>query len=176
MARVTGFPPICGRAPRILILGSMPGVASLEAVQYYAHPRNAFWPLMQSLFEIDAGLPYRRRAAALKRQGVALWDVLESCVRSGSLDAAIERDSVRANDIGGFLAAHRSVRAVFFNGQMAATAYRRHVVPTLSGETARVRTVRLPSTSPANAGWSFERKLAAWRQVATFVDVSPSEL
>jgi hypoxanthine-DNA glycosylase len=169
VARVSGFPPICGRAPRVLILGSMPGVASLEVVQYYAHPRNAFWPLMQALFGIDVALPYHRRAAALKRHRIAVWDVLESCVRPGSLDAAIEPDSVRTNALGAFLAEHRSVRAVFFNGQMAATAYRRHVAPTLTAETAGVATIRLPSTSPANASWSFERKLEAWRQVACSV-------
>lgn len=169
MARVTGFPPICGRTPRVLVLGSMPGVASLEAAQYYAHPRNAFWPLMQALLGIDATLPYHRRVTALKRQRIAVWDVLESCVRPGSLDAAIEPDSVRANDIGGFLTQHRSVSAVFFNGQMAASAYRRHVAPTLSDAVAQVATIRLPSSSPANASWSFERKLAAWQQVARFL-------
>lgn len=124
---------------------------------------------MEALFEIDAALPYRHRTAALKRHRIALWDVLESCVRKGSLDAAIERDSVRANDLSAFLATHQSVRAVFFNGQMAATAYRRHVEPKLTAATAGVSTIRLPSTSPANAGWSFERKLNAWRQVASFV-------
>lgn len=147
----------------------MPGVASLEAVQYYAHPRNAFWPLMQALFAVDTALPYRRRVAALKRQRIAVWDVLQSCVRPGSLDAAIQADSVQANDIGGFLASHSSVKAVFFNGRMAASTYRRHIQPTLLGSAAQVSTIGLPSTSPANASWSFERKLAAWRQVMAFV-------
>jgi len=150
----------------VLILGSMPGVASLRAGQYYAHPRNAFWPLMEALFGIPSTMAYAERTAALIRQGIALWDVLASCSRPGSLDASIDPASVTPNDIGGLLSRHPTIATLFFNGQMAETVYRRHLSHCL-GELAAAGLVchRLPSTSPANAGWSFERKLAAWQQV-----------
>lgn len=149
----------------MLILGSMPGVASLRAGQYYAHPRNAFWPLMEALFGIRCGLDYAERTAALVRHGIALWDVLASCNRPGSLDASIDPASVRPNDIGGLVARYPTIETLFFNGQMAETVFRRHLLPALGEQAAGLVRCRLPSTSPANAGWSFERKLAAWQQV-----------
>lgn len=166
MQHVHSFAPICGSAPRLLILGSMPGVASLTAQQYYAHPRNAFWPIMQVVFRIDAALPYDRRIAALVTRRVALWDVLASCVRRGSLDAAIDRASIQANDLSGLLSAQPSIAAIYFNGQMAETVFKRHVLPGFDSKLARLPRSRLPSTSPANASWSFERKLAAWRAIS----------
>jgi hypoxanthine-DNA glycosylase len=164
--RIRGFPPVCGERPRLLILGSMPGVASLEAVEYYAHPRNAFWPIMQALLGIERALPYAQRCAALEAAGVALWDVFESCVRPGSLDSAIEPASVRANALPALLERHAAIRVVCFNGRAAEQAFRRHVAPLLGPRADTLRQVGLPSTSPANASWSFERKLSAWRVVA----------
>jgi hypoxanthine-DNA glycosylase len=165
VSHVQSFAPVCGGTPRVLILGSMPGVASLRAGQYYAHPRNAFWPLMEALFGIRCGLDYAERTAALVRHGIALWDVLASCNRPGSLDASIDPASVRPNDIGGLVARYPTIETLFFNGQMAETVFRRHLLPALGEQAAGLVRCRLPSTSPANAGWSFERKLAAWQQV-----------
>lgn len=156
------FPPVADAGARVLILGSMPGVASLVAGRYYAHARNAFWPLMGALLGFAADAPYAARTAALRAAGVALWDVLHTCARAGSLDAMIDRDSAVANDLPAFFAAHPRVRHVFFNGAAAEDCFRRHVLPHLAAGGA-LRLARLPSTSPANAAFSFEQKLAVWR-------------
>lgn len=161
MPQVHSFPPIENRKARVLILGSMPGAASLRAGQYYAHPHNAFWPIMGALAGADPALPYRVRTAALKAAGIALWDVLASCDREGSLDADIRHDSVVANDFPGFFAAHPHLTDVFFNGGMAQTCFRRHVMPLIGG--TPLRFARLPSTSPANASLSRARKLELWQ-------------
>jgi len=165
VTRVHSFPPICEGEPRVLILGSMPGKASLLAQQYYAHPRNAFWPIMAALWGFDATLGYGARCAQLVRRGVALWDVLRTCTRAGSLDSDIEPDSIVPNDLAALLLRHGSINHVFFNGAMAETSFRRHVLPGLSDRLAAIPRTRLPSTSPANASYSFERKLAHWRAI-----------
>jgi TDG/mug DNA glycosylase family protein len=158
------FPPIADARARVLVLGSMPGVASWGAGEYYAHPRNAFWPIMGELVGAEPKLPYAARRERLMAAGVAVWDVLKSCRRVGSLDTAIERESEKANDFAKFFAAHPAVRLVAFNGQKAETAFRRHVLPALDEATlARLSFVRLPSTSPAHAGRSLAVKLEAWR-------------
>lgn len=158
------FPPIAAPDARVLILGSMPGVASLEAQRYYAHPRNAFWPIVGELFGFDPGLPYDERCQQLREAGVAVWDVLRACCREGSLDAAIEKGSEEPNDFVGFFAEHPKIRLVAFNGQKAETVFRRLVVPMLDALTVnRQAFVLLPSTSPAHAGRSFNEKLADWQ-------------
>ena len=146
------------------MLGSMPGVASLEAVRYYAHPRNAFWPILGELCGFDAAAPYEQRLEGLRAAGVALWDVLHSCVRAGSLDGDIEPDSVRPNDFDAFFGRHAGIEAVFCNGGAAYQLYLRRVRPELKGAGAGLPVTRLPSTSPANAGMRFAEKLAAWRE------------
>ncbi len=156
------FPPIATPDARLLILGSMPGVASLEAQQYYAHPRNAFWPITGELFGFDPALPYEQRCERLGSAGVAVWDVLKSCRRAGSLDSAIERDSEEPNDFAGFFTKHPMVRLVAFNGQKAESAFRKHVDLNAESE-SRLSFVRLPSTSPAHASLSKQQKLMAWR-------------
>ncbi|MFC3336947.1 DNA-deoxyinosine glycosylase [Paracandidimonas soli] len=156
------FPPVVGHDPGILVLGSMPGVRSLERQQYYAHPRNAFWPVMAEVFGFDAALPYEARLAQLAAHGVALWDVLAQCRRPGSLDAAIERDSIVCNDFSAFLARHGGIRRICFNGATAEQLFRRHALPGLA-ERQLPELVRLPSTSPAHAGMVFEEKLRQWR-------------
>lgn len=166
---VCSFPPIVGRRPVVLVLGSMPGVASLRLRQYYGHPHNAFWPIMGELFGASRERSYAQRCARLRRCGVAVWDVLQSCVREGSLDARIEADSIVPNDFAGFLARHRSVRAVFCNGAMAFASYRRHVLPRLDARAAALPLVQLPSTSPAHAGLRLADKLVRWRAVAAAV-------
>lgn len=163
MRRINSFAPIARADARVLILGSMPGIASLSAGQYYAHVRNAFWPILGHLLGFDAAAPYPVRLAALQEAQVAVWDVLQSCQREGSLDTNIERDSEIANDFPLFFHRHPQVTHVFFNGGAAETTFRRHVLPALAAPGLHL--TRLPSTSPANASFSFERKLAAWRAV-----------
>jgi len=163
MARVHSFAPIADKNAEVLVLGSMPGQASLAAGQYYAHPQNAFWRIISALLELDSASPYPRRIEALKSARIALWDVLHSCTREGSLDAMIERDTQIANDFRTFLRNHKRITRVFFNGAKAETCFKQHVLPKI--ETGAISYVRLPATSPANASVSFAKKLAAWRIV-----------
>jgi hypoxanthine-DNA glycosylase len=147
MTQVQSFAPVIGEHPRILILGSMPGVASLEAVQYYAHPRNAFWPIMGELFGIDPATDYAQRIAQISRQPVVLWDTLQSCYRPGSLDSAITRDSVQANEIPELLKEFTQIEAVACNGATSASYFRKLVLPRISPS---IELLQMPSTSPAN--------------------------
>jgi len=160
-----GFPPIENPSARVLILGSMPGIASLRAGQYYAHPRNQFWPILGELLGRDVtALTYPERVRCLNDAGIALWDVLQSCQRPGSLDADIAPASIIANDFTAFFQRHPAITHVFFNGVAAerhfnARVRQREPLPQL-------HTQRLPSTSPAHAALDFPAKLAAWRAVA----------
>ncbi|AMD47052.1 DNA-deoxyinosine glycosylase [Bordetella holmesii] len=162
-ARIHGFAPVARPDARILILGTMPGMISLQRNQYYANARNAFWPIAQALFKVDLHAGYDDRLTALQDAGVALWDVLSQCVRPGSLDAAIVAESAAPNDFVGFLARHPCIEVIGLNGAKAAQLFRRHVVPTLAGGARQPRLVTLPSTSPAHAAQRFDSKLLAWR-------------
>jgi hypoxanthine-DNA glycosylase len=151
-----GLPPVIERRTRLVVLGSFPGTASLAAGQYYAHPRNQFWPLVSALLGEDLGaLDYGRRLQVLRAHHLGLWDVIGECRRDGSLDSAI-RDA-RWNDLASLLRRAPALVAVAHNGGASARAMR------VTAELG-LRVFRLPSTSPANASWSFERKLAAWRE------------
>ena len=161
MNRIESFPPIISPNSRVLILGSMPGVASLKAGQYYAHPRNAFWPIMGALFGIDPLLPYPERVARLRTAGVALWDSLQACVRPGSLDASITEEV--ANDFPAFFANQPHIAHVYFNGGKSESAFRRHALPLLMNH--RLVLTRLPSTSPAHAALPLDAKVRAWSVV-----------
>lgn len=158
-----GFPPIANREARILILGSMPGRASLAAGQYYAHAQNAFWPIMSELLGMDVRASYNTRTMALKSARIALWDVLRSCAREGSLDTMIAKDSEVANDFVSFFSTHPRITHVYFNGAKAEACFRRHVLPMIWDR--GLAYLRLPSTSPANASMRLERKLLAWRVI-----------
>ena len=124
MARIHSFSPIAHTSARILILGSMPGRASLAAHQYYAHPQNSFWRIMAQLLQTDADASYEKRVELLKTARIAVWDVLQSCIREGSLDAKIERDTQIANDFRSFFRAHSQITHVFFNGAKAEACFR----------------------------------------------------
>ena len=162
-----GFKAISDQRSRVLILGSMPGEASLQAQQYYAHPRNAFWPIMGRMFGASYDLAYQERQRILRHHGVAVWDVLASCIRPGSLDANIRGESLQVNDFMGFFRDHPEITRVFFNGAKAAQLYRRLVLPVLPEHSDSGQ--QLPSTSPAHAAMPFEEKLQKWRQVADFI-------
>jgi hypoxanthine-DNA glycosylase len=156
-AVLAGLAPIAAPDARLLVLGSFPSVASLEAGQYYAHPRNHFWPILSALWGEDLrALPYPRRIERVRRHRLAIWDVHATCRREGSLDSAIEE--AQPNDLAGLVARLPHLQAIAHNGGESARAMR-------ATRALGHPVYRLPSTSPANASWSFERKLAAWRAV-----------
>ncbi len=161
MELLQAFAPIAEPDARLLILGSMPGVMSLDQQRYYAHPHNQFWPIMLDLLGLDPQLDYEARCPALTGAGIALWDVLKNCRRTGSLDSAIDRSSIVANDFNAFLESHPAITQIAFNGATAERLFRQHVLPTLKGGAPPM--LRLPSSSPANAGLSRGLKLEAWR-------------
>ena len=163
MSLLAGFPPVSTPLAHTLILGSMPGQASLAADEYYAHPRNAFWPIMAALYGFEPEAPYAERVIGLKAAKVAVWDVLFTCNRPGSLDSNIVSDSLIANDLAGFLQQHPAIKRVFFNGAKAESCFRKHIAPTLAAGSISYQ--RLPSTSPAHAALTFAQKLAAWRTI-----------
>lgn len=155
-----GLAPIISPQTTLIVLGSFPGVASLVEQQYYAHPRNHFWPVLSVLWglEGDAALqrrPYAERIAEAQRRGLGIWDVYASCLREGSLDSDIEQ--ARLNPLHRLKEWAPGLQAIAHNGGESA----RHMKITQS---LGLPVVKLPSTSPANASWSFERKLAAWRE------------
>lgn len=154
-----GFAPVARPDARLLILGSMPGVASLEAVQYYAFPRNAFWKIMGNLFAAGPELDYPLRLQKLGDNHIALWDIIETCHRPGSLDSAISEDGMATNDFNGFFKQHPQITHVYFNGQKAAGLFKKKVLP---GLTDHYEYHVLPSTSPAHAAKSYAAKLEAW--------------
>lgn len=150
---------------RVLVLGSMPGGMSLRQAQYYAHPRNRFWPLMAALFGVDAQAPYAARMLSLQRAGVGLWDVIARCRRRGSLDAAIVRGSEVLNPVGPLIAGLPALRLVACNGAAAHRAFQRFIAASLPAGTG-VAVLGLPSTSPANAACSLQALWQAWQPVA----------
>ena len=156
----SGFPPVAGANARILVLGSLPSERSIAEHQYYAHPQNAFWRIMQAIFGIDG--EYADRCRQLVEQQIALWDVLQSSVRPGSMDADICLARATPNDFAGFFEMHAQIRLIAFNGRKAEQLFGRFVDP--QGVADSIRRVGLPSTSPAYASLSFSGKLAAWRR------------
>ena len=159
--RVESFAPIADSRATRLILGSMPGAASLAVNQYYAHSQNAFWRIMGGVYNIAPDATYGERVRALQMAKVAVWDVLQSCERPGSLDSSIRRDSEVVNDFAAFFAQHPRVTQVYFNGGAAEASFKRHCGSLLCDPSLSFH--RLPSTSPAHAALRFEQKLAAWR-------------
>lgn len=168
MPSIRSFPPIATASAKLLILGSMPGEASLTAGQYYAHPHNLFWPIMTGILGLASEATYAQKAEALKGQGMALWDVLKSCHREGSLDSSIEESSIKPNDFNRFFREHTKIVQVYFNGGPAERLYRKYVLPVLKTPPKTLPLMRLPSTSPANASWSPQRKREAWSVIARY--------
>jgi double-stranded uracil-DNA glycosylase len=161
------FPPIANEDARILILGSMPGVKSLEQQQYYAHPRNAFWPIISELFGINKNLEYQLRCKYLIENQVAVWDVLKACQRKGSLDKHIDPVTIIANDFNSFFEQHSTIQQIFFNGTKAEQFFTQHVLPALDYSVTHISRQRLPSTSPAHAAMGYKQKLHVWKHALT---------
>jgi hypoxanthine-DNA glycosylase len=158
------LPPVVASNARLLILGSMPGVRSLEAQQYYAQPRNAFWSIMGQMLGAGPEQPYAVRLEILQRNRIALWDVLKACHRPGSLDANIRAVDAVPNDFARFLATHSTITHVFFNGVAAAGLFERLVVGRGLAPGQSITYTTLSSTSPANARMRLEEKVAVWRE------------
>lgn len=163
---VQSFEPLASAHATRLILGTMPGRASLLAGEYYAHPRNAFWFIVQELFGISRELTYAQRVRRLTGARVAVWDVLAACTRTTSLDSDIVAESIVPNDLAGFLTRHDHITSIFFNGATARALFERHVLRELAPEHQRMARIQLPSTSPANARLSAADKARAWRVIA----------
>ena len=160
MKTLHGLPPIARADACVLILGSMPGAASLQAGQYYAHRQHRFWPDLAALSGLETSLPYPERVEHLHQAGIAVWDVIARCNREGSLDSAIRDEAV--NDFSTFLTRHPGVATVLFNGAKAEATFIRRVLPDLARPGLTLR--RLPSTSPANASQPEAAKIAAWHR------------
>ena len=161
MTQVTSFSPISNQSAQILILGSMPGVLSLKANQYYAHPRNGFWPIMASIYGFKSDIEYEQRTACLIKHQVAVWDVLQCCVRPGSLDSSIVNGSRIANDFKTFFEQHPNIKLIAFNGAEAEKSFRTLVLNPVSSNSMKY--VLLPSTSPANTQ-SLQSKTDVWKK------------
>jgi hypoxanthine-DNA glycosylase len=164
VTQVHSFPPIAVKSSRVLILGTMPGAASLRAGQYYAHPQNQFWRIVGGILGFDPALPYDARVAAVQAAGIAVWDVLKSCIRPSSMDSAIDTSSAVPNDFATFLAEHPQIRRICFNGATAEALFMKRVRPHLAAR-PDVQHMRLPSTSPANASVSLSEKRRVWQAI-----------
>lgn len=169
MNLVNSFNAECGTSPKLLILGSMPGVTSLEQQCYYAHPRNAFWPIMSRLLSASLLDDYPKRLTRIKHHGIALWDVLAQCQRQGSLDSAIQSEGLIYNPIDKLLEQYPSIEAVALNGTSAEKLLRKAIKNKLIIWPEQVQIVPLPSTSPANARLNFDQKLVRWQTLLNYL-------
>ena len=168
MTLLTGFEPVAGKDCSVLILGSMPGAVSLHRHQYYAHPRNAFWPIMEELFGIEKDRDYVERCSMLSACGVAVWDVLKACKRPGSLDSSIRAGTEQVNDFEKFFVGHAAIMAVFFNGGAAERLYKRNVLSSNMKQNDEMYYHRLPSSSPAYASMAYQEKARQWRIILDY--------
>jgi len=159
--RISSFPPIISEGSKILILGSVPGVKSLEMQQYYAHPQNQFWKIIFELFEEDFTADYQKRTEIIRKNYIALWDVIDSCEREGSLDTKIRNEE--HNDILKILRDHPNIKAVFCNGQKSFKNLKK-----ILGKESEIPIFVLPSTSPLHTV-SFDKKLAEWEILKSFL-------
>lgn len=163
MTILHGLAPVHGPGAKVLILGSFPGARSLATRRYYAFGHNRFWPVMARICELSAEAPYAERLRSLRAHGIALWDVLASCERRGSMDADIVRGSELPNDFGDLMRRHGELRRVRFNGQTAARLFSRLVIPHEHWDDTGLDFAALPSTSPAHAAMGIDRLAATWR-------------
>ncbi|MGJ0507736.1 MAG: DNA-deoxyinosine glycosylase [Methylocystis sp.] len=167
MVKSVGLPMIARQDARVLILGTLPGVAALRLQQYYAHQQNCFWKIMGEVIGFSPDLPYETRLGTLQSNRIAVWNVLAEAERYGSVDANIKAPV--PNSFVPFFREHREIRAVCFNGQEAERLFRRFVMPSLTQQAASLPRSVLPSTSPANARIRFGEKLSRWRKVLSHI-------
>ncbi|WP_297986199.1 DNA-deoxyinosine glycosylase [uncultured Chryseobacterium sp.] len=160
--RISSFPPIADKNSKILILGSIPGAKSLQMQQYYAHPQNKFWKIICEILGEEFTTDYAERISMLKKHNIALWDVIDSCERKGSLDSDIKNEE--ANQISKLLVEYRNIQAIFCNGQKSFKNLQK-----LLGKDFRVPVIALPSTSPAHASLKYEEKALSWRKILDFL-------
>ncbi len=162
MNKVESFEPIIDPSARVLILGSMPGVQSLHEQRYYANPNNHFWSIIYAVFSMPIEVEYEKRIQFLRDKRIALWDVIKSCDRVGSLDTNIKDETV--NDFEQLFACYPSLKLIVFNGQKAFATYKKHV----GFDLLEAEYLSLPSTSPANT-MKFENKLEQWKLILEYV-------
>ncbi|HJV66301.1 MAG TPA: DNA-deoxyinosine glycosylase [Geomonas sp.] len=167
---IEGLPPVVGPSPKVLILGTFPGEESLRQNQYYAHPRNLFWEIMGQVCGAGRDIKYEDRLNILKNSQIALWDVLKSCSRHGSLDTDIRNGFYEVNDFKKFLAEH-DIKAICFNGKKAEELFKKIPASTLP-ELPMLS--RLPSTSPANAGIPKDTKICQWLLIKKHLECAPT--
>ena len=151
---------------RLLVLGSLPGVRSIEMQQYYAHPQNGFWTIMGAVLGVVLKGDYEQRCRTLQTAGVGLWDVLRSSHRKGSLDAHIAADSAIPNDINGLLQRYGGTKALAFNGQKAGELYRRFIA---GSQSRTLHTIQLPSSSAAHAAMTLDEKIEHWSRLREYL-------
>ncbi|PWN64033.1 DNA-deoxyinosine glycosylase [Chryseobacterium viscerum] len=159
--RISSFPPLIDAQSEIIILGSIPGVKSLEMQQYYAHPQNKFWKIIFELLNEEFTDDYTQRIETIKKHHIALWDVIDTCERKGSLDSEIKNEE--ANQIAELMEEHPNVKAIFCNG---GKSYKN--LQKLLGKSYKLPVILLPSTSPLHTV-SFEKKLEEWKKVLEFL-------
>lgn len=159
--RISSFPPIIDQESKILILGSVPGVKSLEKQEYYGHPQNKFWKIIFELFEVDFTENYVEKIEILKKNKIAVWDVIDTCERKGSLDSEIRNEE--ANDIKNLLQTHPNIRAIFCNGGKSYKNLKK-----ILDKNSEIPAYLLPSTSPLHT-ISFEKKLEEWKILKTYL-------
>lgn len=159
MVNCKSFSPSVDSKSKILILGSMPGVKSLSEQQYYAHPQNRFWKVMGKICNCEnlSELDYKTKLSVLLANKFALWDVIKSCSRDGSLDSNIKNE--QPNDIPALLRQYPNINAICLNGNKSYSAFKKHFPDLLN----RYKCCKLPSTSPANARYNLEHLLAEWK-------------
>jgi hypoxanthine-DNA glycosylase len=168
-AYIEGFKPIISVDANILILGSMPSSTSINLQQYYGHTRNAFWPIMNALLNGNFDQSYSSRKNWLIINKIAVWDVLQCCERTGSLDANINFATAKTNDFSCLFNDYPSIKQVFFNGKLAEKLYKLRILPNLDKRYAYLEYCYLPSTSPAYAALKIEQKIEAWEAIKQFM-------
>ena len=159
--RISSFPPIISNDAKIFILGSVPGVKSLEMQEYYAHPQNKFWKIIFELFNENFSEDYLEKIKILKKNKIAVWDVIDSCERVGSLDTKIKNEE--SNDILQLLKKYQNIKTIFCNGGKSYQNLQKIV-----GKNFEIPIYLLPSTSPLHT-ISFEKKLDAWSKISDYL-------